>query len=51
MPELNPQCLHLAEFFIGNTPLGTDEHIEALAWHLQKCAEQWRADKERELDK
>jgi hypothetical protein len=43
-------CLHLAEHFIGDKPLGTDEHLDELAQHIQTTIEDWIVAKERELD-
>lgn len=44
------QCQWLAEHFIGDKPLGTDEHIAELAKHIQSTIEDWIVAKEAELD-
>ena len=44
------QCQHLAEHFIGDKPLGTDDHIAELAAHIQTTVEDWIVAKEAELD-
>lgn len=44
------QCQFLAEHFISDKPLGTDEHIAELAAHIQTAIEDWIVAKEAELD-
>lgn len=44
------QCQWLAEHFIGDKPLGTDEHVADLAKHIQSTIEDWIVAKEAELD-
>lgn len=50
-PLYDVECLHLAEHFFRDHPLGTDENVEELAALLQRTIEEHIAFKEEDGDK
>lgn len=44
------ECFWLAEHFIQDKPLGTNEHLNELAQAIQDTIENWIVAKEAELD-
>jgi hypothetical protein len=46
----HPACLHLAEHFIADTPIGTDDRLAELAHLLETTIRDWIVAKEQELD-